>query len=109
MNSLQGHDEIQVADSLSLTDRKCYRIPGKMALVVNKAKKAPAATIKSVIPAHIDSSEVLDLGSGLCRGPKWQLNNWPKDEGMNLVVNLNSRVRTPFKILFQVWHSKKFF
>ena len=51
-----------------------------MALVVNKAKKAPA-TIKSVIPAHIDSSEVLDLGSGLCRGPKWQLNNWPKDEG----------------------------
>ena len=58
-----------------------------MALVVNKAKKAPA-TIKSVIPAHIDSSEVLDLGSGLCRGPKWQLNNWPKDEGMNLVLNL---------------------
>ena len=55
-----------------------------MALVVNKAKKAPA-TIKSVIPAHIDSSEVLDLGSGLCRGPKWQLNNWPKDEGKYLI------------------------
>ena len=73
-----------------------------MALVVNKAKKAPA-TIKSVIPAHIDSSEVLDLGSGLCRGPKWQLNNWPKDEGMNLVVNLNySRVRSRFYFRFRI-------
>jgi hypothetical protein len=72
-----------------------------MALVVNKAKKVPA-TIKSVIPAHIDSSEVLDLGSGLCRGPKWQLNNWPKDEGMNLVVNLNSRVRSRFNFRFGI-------
>ena len=60
-----------------------------MALVVNKAKKTPA-TIKSVIPAHIDSSEVLDLGNGLCRGPKWQLNNWPKDEGKYLSQYLDS-------------------
>ena len=67
-----------------------------MALVVSKAKKAPA-TIKSVIPAHIDSSEVLDLGSGLCRGPKWQANNWPKDEGINLVLNLSSRVLSRLK------------
>ena len=65
-----------------------YRIPGKMALVVNKAQKAP--TIKSVIPSHIDSSDVIDLGNGLCRGPKWQSNNWPKDEGtLNFLIILN--------------------
>ena len=58
-----------------------------MALVVNNPKKAPA-TIKSVIPTHIDSSDVIDLGNGLCRGPKWQENNWPKDEG--IVISLLS-------------------
>ena len=26
--------------------------------------------------------QVTDLGSGLCRGPKWQRNGWPYDEGI---------------------------
>ena len=60
------------------------------------------ATIKASIPPHITSEEVkkyyffryktflnimhlfqvTDLGSGLCRGPKWQRNGWPYDEGI---------------------------
>ena len=53
-----------------------------MATIVNpSSKKVAKATIKSVIPAHVDRAEINDLGSGLCRGSKWQKNNWPKDEG----------------------------
>ena len=79
---LYGHDDVEVATSLSLQNRKCYKIPGKMAITVGKkAKKATLNVIKSVVPEHVDSSDLIDLGSGLCRGPKWQRNNWPKDEG----------------------------
>ena len=79
---LFGHDDVEVSSSMSLQDRKCYKIPGKLAITVGKkAKKADIHLIKSVVPDHVDSSEIIDLGSGLCRGPKWQRNNWPKDEG----------------------------
>ena len=73
---LYGHDDVQVANSFSLRHRRCFRIPGKMAIVVKKSKSGPVkAAIKSVIPTHIDTTEINDLGSGICRGPKWQKNN----------------------------------
>ena len=80
---LFGHDHVDVADSLSLQDRTCFRLPGRMALTVQPKKgKVPKATIKSVIPSHVTSEEIIDLGNGLCRGRKWQHNGWPYDEGI---------------------------
>ena len=43
---LFGHDDVDIADSLSLQDRTCYRLPGRMAITVNpKKSKTPKVSI----------------------------------------------------------------
>ena len=45
---LMGHDNVQLADSLSLQDRTCYRIPGRLAITVD-AKKAKVPKVNKYL------------------------------------------------------------
>ena len=80
---LHGHDDIQVASATSLQISKCYRMIGRKAIAGAKASsgtpvKAPKASTDS-------SSSYKNLGAGLCRGPEWQNDIWPKFEGLETI------------------------
>lgn len=45
---LMGHDDVQLADSLSLQDRTCYRIPGRLAIIID-AKKAKVPKVNKYL------------------------------------------------------------
>ncbi len=92
---LFGHDDVDVADGFSLRDRKCYRMPNRVAKVVkaSKSKTKAKAAIKSAIPTNVDLEDLIDLGTGLCRGRNWQKNGWPKDEGVETFEDCHNECR----------------